>query len=189
MAKSTELRDMSDEQLGLTLKDAVDKLFRLRIQSQTEKLDAPSELRRNRRLVARIKTIQTQRVKKAAAATVYSRPERRPSRKAERDMPKRQIIGVVTSDKMKKTRRVEIDRLVRHPKYGKFMRRRTVCHVHDENNESQIGDTVEIIEAPPRSKLKRWDLVRVVSKSKQVDIAAMRAAAEADRDSGRGRDL
>lgn len=67
MAKSTELRDMSDEQLGLTLKDATDKLFRLKIQSQTEKLDAPSELRRNRRLVARIKTIQNQRVKKAAA--------------------------------------------------------------------------------------------------------------------------
>ena len=53
---------------------------------------------------------------------------------------------------MQKTRRVEIDRLVRHPKYGKFLRRRTVCHVHDENNESQIGDTVEIIEVPPRSK-------------------------------------
>jgi small subunit ribosomal protein S17 len=93
-------------------------------------------------------------------------------------MPKRQIIGVVTGDKTQKTRRVEIERQVRHPKYGKFLRRHTVCHVHDENNESQIGDTVEIVEAPPRSKLKRWDLVRVVSKSKQVDIAAMRAAAK-----------
>ena len=68
MAKSTELRDMSDEQLGLTLRETVDKLFRLRIQAQTEKLDAPSELRRNRRLVARIKTIQNQRAKKAAVA-------------------------------------------------------------------------------------------------------------------------
>lgn len=68
MAKSDELRDMSDEQLGLTLKDAVEKLFRLKIQSQTEKLDAPSELRRNRRLVARIKTVQNQRKQKAAAA-------------------------------------------------------------------------------------------------------------------------
>jgi large subunit ribosomal protein L29 len=67
MAKSDELRDMSDEQLGLTLKDAVDHLFRLRIQSQTERLDAPSELRRNRRLVARIKTIQSQRAGKATA--------------------------------------------------------------------------------------------------------------------------
>jgi large subunit ribosomal protein L29 len=69
MAKSSELRDMSDEQLGLTLKDAVDHLFRLRIQSQTERLDAPSEIRRNRRLVARIKTIQNQRNKKAAVAS------------------------------------------------------------------------------------------------------------------------
>ena len=68
MAKSDELRDMSDEQLGLTLKDAIDKWFRLKIQSQTERLDAPSELRRNRRLVARIKTIQHQRAKLAAAA-------------------------------------------------------------------------------------------------------------------------
>jgi small subunit ribosomal protein S17 len=93
-------------------------------------------------------------------------------------MPKRQLIGVVTGDKTQQTRRVEIERQVRHPKYGKFLRRHTVCHVHDEKNESQIGDTVEIIEAPPRSKLKRWDLVRVVSKSKQVDIAAMRAAAK-----------
>jgi small subunit ribosomal protein S17 len=93
-------------------------------------------------------------------------------------MPKRQVVGLVTSDKMNKSRRVEIERLVRHPVYGKYMRRRTVCHVHDENNESHEGDTVEIIEAPPRSKLKRWDLVRIVTRCQQVDIAAMRAAAE-----------
>jgi len=67
MAKAVELRDMSDEQLGLTLKEANENLFRLRIKQQTERLDAPSELRRNRRLVARIKTVQTQRTKKAAA--------------------------------------------------------------------------------------------------------------------------
>lgn len=94
-------------------------------------------------------------------------------------MPKKQMVGVVTSDKMNKSRRVEIDRLVKHPKYGKFIHRRTVCHVHDENNESHVGDTVEIIECPPKSKLKRWDLVRVVAKSQIVDIAAMRAAAKA----------
>ena len=69
MAKAVELRDMSDEQLGLTLKEANENLFRLRIKQQTERLDAPSELRRNRRLVARVKTIQTQRAKKAAAAS------------------------------------------------------------------------------------------------------------------------
>jgi large subunit ribosomal protein L29 len=59
--KVAELRDMSDEQLALTLKDTCESLFRLRIQAQTERLDAPSELRRNRRLVAQIRTIQRQR--------------------------------------------------------------------------------------------------------------------------------
>ncbi len=94
-------------------------------------------------------------------------------------MPKTIAVGVVTSDKMNKCRRVEIPRLVRHRKYGKFLRRRTICHVHDEKNESNAGDTVEIVECRPRSKTKRWELVRVVSKSQQVDIAAMRAAAKA----------
>ena len=56
-----ELRDMSDEQLTLTLHETVENLFRLRMQAQTERLDAPSELRRNRRLVARIMTLQRQR--------------------------------------------------------------------------------------------------------------------------------
>lgn len=59
--KVSELRDMSDEQLALTLKDTCESLFRLRIQAQTERLDAPSELRHHRRLVAQIKTIQRER--------------------------------------------------------------------------------------------------------------------------------
>jgi len=93
-------------------------------------------------------------------------------------MPKKTAIGIVTSDKMAKSRRVEIPRLVKHARYGKYLRRRTVCHVHDEKEESAIGDTVEISECRPRSRLKRWELVRVVSKSQAVDIAAMRAAAK-----------
>jgi small subunit ribosomal protein S17 len=95
-------------------------------------------------------------------------------------MPKRISVGIVTSDKTAKTRRVEIPRLVRHPKYGKILRRKTVCHVHDEAEEAHLGDTVEIRESRPRSKTKRWELVRVVSKSRAVDIAAMRAAIKDD---------
>jgi large subunit ribosomal protein L29 len=68
MAKVTELREMSDEQLRLTLKDSAESLFRLRIQAQTERLDAPSELRKQRRLIARIKTIQGERARAAEAA-------------------------------------------------------------------------------------------------------------------------
>ena len=84
-------------------------------------------------------------------------------------------VGVVTSDKMNKTRRVEIPRLVKHDRYGKYIRRRTICHVHDENNESRAGDTVEIMETRPLSKLKHWRLVRVVTKAPAQAAAAPQA--------------
>jgi small subunit ribosomal protein S17 len=99
-------------------------------------------------------------------------------------MPRRVEIGVVTSDRTAKTRRVEIPRLVTHPKYGKVMRRRTICYVHDENEESHAGDTVEIIESRPMSRTKRWRLVRVVAKGRAVDVAALRAAARAGGEPG-----
>lgn len=91
-------------------------------------------------------------------------------------MPKRVAVGVVTSDKMNKTRKVELPRQVRHPKYGKYLRTQTVCFVHDENNESGVGDTVEIQECPPRSNRKCWELLRIVSKSTAIDLAKLRAA-------------
>ncbi len=69
MAKASELRDMSDEQIQLTWKEAAETLFRLRIQAQTERLDAPSELKRYRRLIARCQTILNQRAQKAGAKT------------------------------------------------------------------------------------------------------------------------
>jgi small subunit ribosomal protein S17 len=91
-------------------------------------------------------------------------------------MPKRVVQGIVTSDKMSKTRRVEIARLTKHPTYKKYVRGKTVCYAHDEQNESAVGDKVEIIESEPLSKLKRWRLVKVVAKSTDVDLAALRAA-------------
>jgi len=66
MTIASDFREMSDEQLGLTLKEAAENLFRMRIQAQTERLNAPSELRKQRRLIARVKTIQTERANKAA---------------------------------------------------------------------------------------------------------------------------
>lgn len=94
-------------------------------------------------------------------------------------MPKRVETGTVTSAASSKTRRVEIPRVVRHPKYGRILHRRTVCHVHDEQDESQPGDLVEIVECRPRSRLKRWELVRVVQKSRAVDLASLRSGARA----------
>lgn len=89
---------------------------------------------------------------------------------------RRTETGVVTSDKMNKTRRVEIPRLVKHQRYGKYIRRRTICHVHDEQNESRAGDIVEIMESRPMSKTKHWRLVRVVTKNQAAP--AVPAAAE-----------
>ena len=74
----------------------------------------------------------------------------------------RQLVGVVTRDQNSKTRRVEVARLYRHPIYGKIVRARTICYVHDETEVSRKGDTVEIVECRPRSRTKRWELVRVV---------------------------
>jgi small subunit ribosomal protein S17 len=93
----------------------------------------------------------------------------RPTRKVE--------IGLVTRDKTDKTRRVEIERLVPHPKYGKFLRKRTICHAHDENNVSHVGDLVEIMETRPMSKTKRWRIVRIVRQGAQRALEAMDAAA------------
>ena len=78
---------------------------------------------------------------------------------------KKQLTGVVTSSKMDKSLRVEIPRRFRHQMYGKIVRGRTVCFVHDENNDAKQGDTVEIVECRPRSKTKRWELVRIVEAS------------------------
>jgi small subunit ribosomal protein S17 len=85
---------------------------------------------------------------------------------------RRVVIGVVTSDKMNKTRRVEIPRLVKHARYGKYIRRRTICKVHDETNESRLGDTVEIMETRPLSKTKNWRLLRVVTKAPEAPQVA-----------------
>ena len=88
-------------------------------------------------------------------------------------------IGIVTRDKTSKTRRVEIPRLVKHPRYGKYIKRRTICYVHDEMNESHMGDTVEIMETRPLSKMKTWRLLRVVAKAPEQPVAAARANAPA----------
>lgn len=73
-------------------------------------------------------------------------------------------VGIVASDKRDKTRKVVIDFRARHPKYGKYVRGRTVLHVHDEANDSREGDVVEVAQCRPISKTKRWRLVRIVER-------------------------
>ena len=75
---------------------------------------------------------------------------------------RRTVVGVVASDKMDKTITVKHERLVKHPKYGKYMKRAAKYMAHDEEGRAKVGDVVEIVQARPLSKRKAWRLVRVV---------------------------
>lgn len=75
-------------------------------------------------------------------------------------------IGVVTSDKMSKTITIAVERKVKHPIYGKFVKKTNKFHAHDEKEECGIGDVVKIMETRPLSKTKRWRLVEIIEKAK-----------------------
>lgn len=79
---------------------------------------------------------------------------------------RKERVGVVTSDKMDKTVTVLVERRVKHPKYGKFVKLSSKFMAHDEKGEAHVGDTVRIMETRPLSKLKRWRLVEVVERAK-----------------------
>ena len=80
-------------------------------------------------------------------------------------MSGKRVIGVVVSDKMDKTIVVKVERFVQHPRFKKYVKRSKKYYAHDEKNEAGVGDTVEIEETRPLSKLKRWRLVRIVRRS------------------------
>ena len=79
---------------------------------------------------------------------------------------RKERIGVVTSDKMQKSIVVSVERKVKHPKYGKFVKKTTRFVAHDENNDCNIGDTVKIMETRPLSKSKNWRLVEIIERAK-----------------------
>jgi len=84
----------------------------------------------------------------------------------ERELNRKEKVGLVTSNKMAKSIVVSVQRQIKHPKYGKFIKRTSKFMAHDEKNESQIGDTVRIVETRPLSKNKCWRLVEIVEKAK-----------------------
>lgn len=103
--------------------------------------------------------------------------------------------GTVTSDKMDKTITIRADRMVKHPRYGKYIKRKTTFHAHDENNEARAGDFVEVEFARPLSKTKRWRLVRVMKAApaplgeiNDVAAADVAAAASSPADTANGGD-
>jgi small subunit ribosomal protein S17 len=81
---------------------------------------------------------------------------------------RRELIGVVTSDKMQKTRVVLVERRLAHKKYGKFMTSRTKYKAHDEKNEYKIGDRVLIVESRPLSRDKRWRVERLIERPQEA---------------------
>ncbi|OGS18911.1 MAG: 30S ribosomal protein S17 [Elusimicrobia bacterium RIFOXYA2_FULL_40_6] len=85
----------------------------------------------------------------------------------ENQSARKMVAGVVVSDKMDKTRVVKVIRTVRHSKYEKVLRIPKKFHAHDEKNESHEGDTVEIVETRPLSKLKRWRIARILNKKSE----------------------
>ena len=85
---------------------------------------------------------------------------------------RRSLTGQVVSDVRDKTIKVSAEELIKHPRYGKYVRRRTLVHVHDENNDARIGDQVEIMETRPISKTKNWRLVNVVRRAAITDAPA-----------------
>ncbi len=85
---------------------------------------------------------------------------------AERTVNKKTKIGVVISDKMDKTRVIAVNRYLRHPLYNKFVKKTSKFMVHDERNDSHVGDTIKIIETRPLSRRKRWRLVEIVERAK-----------------------
>jgi small subunit ribosomal protein S17 len=87
------------------------------------------------------------------------------------------LIGLVTSDKVTKTRKVTFEYLARHAKYNKYVKRQTVLHVHDEKNESKVGDHVEVMSCRPISKTKTYRLVRIVTKGTQIDTSILEGEA------------
>lgn len=75
-------------------------------------------------------------------------------------------VGIVVSDRSDKTVVVQVERLMKHPLFGKTIRRRKKLHAHDENNEVKVGDTVRVVETRPLSKLKRWRVAEVLVRAK-----------------------
>jgi len=89
-------------------------------------------------------------------------------------------IGIVESDKRDRTRTVVVAFTAMHPKYGKYVRKRTVLQVHDENNESRTGDRVEVAPCRPMSRTKSWSLVRVVERGRgRADLSEIAEAPKA----------
>jgi small subunit ribosomal protein S17 len=145
---ASELRDKSVADLNSELHELLREQFNLRMQQATGQLAKPHLVKQVRRNIARIKTVLNR---------IMSETSSNP----------RTLTGRVVSDKMDRTVTVMVERRVRHPLYGKIIRRSTKVHAHDEENSCRVGDTVRVVECRPISKSKTWRLVEIVERAEQ----------------------
>ena len=165
---AADLRELTDEELVLRVREAKEELFNLRFQMATGQLDNNRRLRTVRHDIARVYTVMRER-----ELGPLGRPERQRgrgmtridssrSRRGERKVRE----GLVVSDKMDKTIVVSLEDRVKHPLYGKVIRRTSKVKAHDEANTAGVGDRVRLMETRPLSATKRWRLVEILEKAK-----------------------
>ena len=137
--KIAEIRELSTKELLERVDAEVAAYDQKKINHSISPMDNPSQIKQQRRLIARM--METRNLRK-------------------------ERTGVVTSNKMDKSITVAIKWKEKHPIYGKFVNKTKKYHAHDENNECNIGDTVKIMETRPLSKTKRWRLVQIIERAK-----------------------
>ena len=153
--KASELRELTAEQLTAKLGALKEELFNLRFQLEIKQLENPHKITDVKHDIARVMTVLRE---KNAYWEEMKMTETRDLRKVR--------VGKVVSDKMDKTIVVAIEDNVRHPKYGKIIKRTVKIHAHDEANTCGVGDKVAVMETRPLSKTKRWRLVEIIEKAK-----------------------
>ena len=147
--RSTISRASTDDQLAEQLAELKREQFNLRFQAATNQLEKPARVREVRRNIARIKTLQSRARPRCGCAGLRSYT-----------MPKRILTGTVVSDKTDKTVVVQVERKVKHPLYGKIIRRSKKYHAHDEGNEFKPARRCGSRRPRPISKLKTWKVRR-----------------------------
>ena len=153
--KIAEIRELSTKELLERVDAEVAAYDQKKINHSISPMDNPSQIKQQRRLIARMKTELRQRELNNKYLSLMETRNLRKER-----------TGVVTSNKMDKSITVAIKWKEKHPIYGKFVNKTKKYHAHDENNECNIGDTVKIMETRPLSKTKRWRLVQIIERAK-----------------------
>jgi len=163
--KADKVRNQTDAELQDQERQLADQLFKLKFQMNMGQTESLKKMRGLRKDIARVKTIIGERARSPQAATETT--QKTAGRRKE-------VVGEVVSNKMKKTIVVAVTRKKSHPLYGRVISTDKKFYAHDENNEAHVGDVVRLEETRPLSKLKRWRLKEIIRKTALVpEVAAV----------------